>query len=115
MRYLLSLTLLLCLVNVNAQTNNKISVEGPDSLNATFVPANMLARYEIAVVNGVDYIEIINVYEPTEVILFDLNGKLVYKEKIQHRTRIEKHQFAKGFYVIKTRSEKLEAVKKLYL
>jgi len=115
MKYIFIILFTSSLLSVSAQNNTKTAIEGPDTLNATFVAAHALARYEIAVVNGIDHINIINVYEPTEVLVFDLNGKLVYNAKIEQRTRIEKDKFAKGFYIIKTRSARVEAVKKLYL
>jgi hypothetical protein len=115
MRYFFCFVLTICLYASNAQSNNNVTVQGPDSINATFVPANMIAKYDIAIVSGVDYIDIVNVYEPTEVTLFDLCGKLVFSTKIDQRTRIQKDNFAKGFYLIKTRSVKMEVVKKIYL
>ena len=86
-----------------------------DSLNATFVPYNMLQNLELTITTGTDYIEIRNVNEPTEVMVFDLTGKVVLKISIDKRMRIDKDNFSKGFYIMKTRSAKAETVKKLYL
>lgn len=86
-----------------------------DSLNATFVPYTMLQNLELSIITGTDYVEIKNVSEPTEVMMYDLTGKEVLKMTIDKRTRIDKDNFAKGFYIIRTRSVKAETVKKLYL
>lgn len=98
---------------MKAQSSN--SGPGLDSLNATFVPANMLLKHDLTIVNGTEFIDILNVSMPTEVVIYDINGKEVYKNKIDHKTRIEKDQFEKGFYIVRTRSVERETIKKLYL
>lgn len=100
--------------SIKAQTTNKTEMEG-DSLNATFVPYNMLQNLELSIVTGMDYVEIRNVNELTEVMMYDLTGKVVLKMNIDKGTHINKDGFSKGFYIIRTRSARSETIKKLYL
>jgi hypothetical protein len=115
MRKLITLVFLISLFSVKAQSPDSNSGSGIDSLNATFVSAKVLVKQDMAIVNGTEFIEIVNVNFPTEVRIFDINGKEVYKSKIDQKTKIDKEQFEKGFYVIKTRSVEKEMIKKLYL
>ena len=100
---------------LKAQTPNSGPGTGVDSLNATFVPVNMLLKQDLVIMNGIEYIDILNVSILTELFIFDINGREVYQTKIDQRTRIDKQQFEKGFYIIRTRSAERETIKKLYL
>lgn len=98
-----------------AQTPNSGPGLGIDSLNTTFIPANALLNQDIIVVNGVESINIMNVNSPTYLYIYDMTGKEVYKSRIEHKTRIDKQQFERGFYMLRMRSAEREIVKKLYL
>ncbi|MBI1222691.1 MAG: T9SS type A sorting domain-containing protein [Bacteroidetes bacterium] len=73
---------------------------GDGSITNTVLPENLKIRLYPNPSNGIFIIEM-NDFEPHEIEIYDLTSKMIHKQRIAHKTRIDLSAFPGGIYIVR--------------